>query len=305
MIFPKSTADYMGIPAGTAPQDFSALDFRAFGLTWNNWFRDQNLQSGIDVPLDDIDRTYVTDIDAGIGGFYGDDYITETCRGGALPPVNKFHDYFTSALKEPQKGDPVPIPLNGFAPIVFNNQVEIPYDYSNMLPFNNGNWGKPSLFNFEADGPVDRPASLGVYEGDMVYLPDENYDAGTRTSISNGYAALGGVGKDSRLSDDPYASAYATINDLRFSFAIQRLLENDNRAVLVIVKFFVPTLVFFLLMLLSRFRNIFVVLVLVLVCSRLFKPLHLTVFLPRVILLLILLLLRIRIVLQSRLLNMV
>lgn len=224
----KTVADYMGIPAGTTPPAFSALDFRAFGLTWNNWYRDQNLQSGIDVPLGDADEAYTTDVTILNNGFYSDDYITECCRGGALPPVNKFHDYFTSALKEPQKGDPVPIPLNGFAPLVFINGIEQPADYYNTLPVNGVNLGQPIFYDFNSDGAVDGQRILYSDNGKLAYGQDDSqsepiYDGAT---IANGFINLGGQ-PDPRLPAS--AQVYSTINDLRFAFAMQRLLENDNR----------------------------------------------------------------------------
>ena len=42
-----SIFDYFGLPLGayTTAQQVSSLPFRAYNLIWNEWFRDQNLQT--------------------------------------------------------------------------------------------------------------------------------------------------------------------------------------------------------------------------------------------------------------------
>lgn len=46
-------ADYMGIPPGVSGLSVSALPFRAYALIYNEWFRDENLQTPQSIPVDD------------------------------------------------------------------------------------------------------------------------------------------------------------------------------------------------------------------------------------------------------------
>lgn len=85
-----SLADYLGVPTGVDGLEVSALPFRAYAFVYNEYFRDQDLNTELT-----IDTTS------------GADTTTNT----ALQNVNWERDYFTVARPWEQKGDAVTLPL--------------------------------------------------------------------------------------------------------------------------------------------------------------------------------------------------
>lgn len=89
--------DYLGLPAAPAAgMSVSALPFRGYAKIWNEWYRDQDLQT----PL-------------ALSEASGVDSTTSV----ALQNVDWEKDYFTSARPWTQKGPEVSIPLQGDAPV--------------------------------------------------------------------------------------------------------------------------------------------------------------------------------------------
>ena len=97
----NSLFDYMGVPIGNA-LTWNNLHGRAYNLIWNEWFRDENLQDSVVVDKDDGPDTL-------------SDYV--------ILKRGKRHDYFTSCLPWPQKGDAVSLPLGTTAPIDFTGTL--------------------------------------------------------------------------------------------------------------------------------------------------------------------------------------
>lgn len=179
--YPNSSLfDYFGIPtevSGVNPMNPCALPFRAYNLIWNEWFRDQNLQDSLVVDKDD-----------------GPDDPVNT----VLQRRGKRHDYFTSCLPWPQKGDAVQIPMAGdlTTPIVTNGLAP-QFDPST-------NPGLNRNFTFGSGG-------VG-YTGAVV--------AGSPTAI---------FGDESGLVAQVGTDIGGTINELRQAFQLQKLYERDAR----------------------------------------------------------------------------
>ena len=211
---PKSLLDYLGVPAGTSPREINALPVRGFCKIWNEWFRDQNLQNAINVPTTDVNLYYSS---SGDDDYFwrhneedSDAYINNTIRGGDLPPVNKYHDYFTSALREPQKGDPVPIPLSGFAPVYGNELIDLEEQVSQ---------------DGRGLGYVVHDSQHNTVNGLLSSASGTfNVNANTNT-YTNNPVFFNNLGADlSKLQ-----GVYATISDLRYAFQLQKFLEADSR----------------------------------------------------------------------------
>lgn len=179
-----SLGDYFGLPVGVAlPQNtnhsINVLPFRMYNLVWNEWFRDQNLQDSVDVPKDD-------------GPDSQDIY--------QLLRRNKFHDYFSSCLPWPQKGDAVSLPLGLSAPV---------------FPDVNG---RPDFIPFVdypgTGGPlIQKASSTDVKVGAAIYGTDQ--------------ALYWGASVD--LHADLSQATAATINALREAVTLQQALELDAR----------------------------------------------------------------------------
>ena len=95
-----SLADYLGVPTGIDDLPVSALPFRGYSLIWNEFYRDQDLQSELTIDKTD-----------------GVDTTTNT----ALQNVCWEKDYFTTSRPWTQKGSQVTLPLGTTAPVVSTN----------------------------------------------------------------------------------------------------------------------------------------------------------------------------------------
>ena len=201
-------ADYFGIPTGIPNLSVSALPFRAYALVMNEWFRDQNLQDPLVVPLDD----------ATVAGVNTDTFVSDVAKGGKPYIAAKYHDYFTSCLPSPQKGPDVLIPsaTAGEYPVV---------PRSNVVPDSLLDGTRYSAKIYDADGDASKTrAGLGFYvsadglTGTQTtgILNTPSGRTGSVPVINNLWAvASGGLG--------------ATINQLRLAFQVQKLYERDAR----------------------------------------------------------------------------
>lgn len=177
-----SLSDYFGIPTGVPGLQHSSLWHRCYNLIFQEWFRDQNLQ----------DSPYISRADT------DDDPANYPLRRRG-----KRHDYFTSCLPWPQKGDAVELPLGQSAPVT----------------------GIGKYTNVWDTGPINVHETDGI--GTVAYANYQHIISGTNTYFeveedpnNPGYP---------NIRADLSAATVATINQLRQAFQLQRLYERDAR----------------------------------------------------------------------------
>ncbi len=222
-------ADYMGLPVGVnwsatdalAP---SALPLRAYALICDHFFRDENLQSPLLIPTGDANQ-------AGSNGSMADS-LANIANGGKPFIANRYHDYFSSCLPSPQKGDPVSIPISvpGFAGGTFPVTTGS-YDVSTALPdsvfplvFFNRPTGQgtvsgnvtspfsPTQYSVLSGNPNDK--TCGTYPLDRTDI--------SQLSPANLYTTIPGQGNSG-------SEVSFSINQFRLAYVMQSYLERLAR----------------------------------------------------------------------------
>jgi hypothetical protein len=188
-------ADYLGLPTKVKGISVSALPGRAYGLIYNEWFRNQNVTQPTLVEVKDATTPGKND-----GSKTNDSAIT------LAKPLKaaKVFDYYTGALPEPQKGEPITLPLSGNA----------------------------AIFMYK-DDTLKTKGTLNNKEG--LFLQGGSGAQGQLYNNENALAVMGATASGGTTADGAYLGAdlttinAATINQLRQAFQIQKLLEKDAR----------------------------------------------------------------------------
>lgn len=184
--------DYFGLPTRVHDElSVNALPFRAYNLIYNEWYRDQNLIDSAPVNKGDGREYFTSDQDY---------QLRRRC---------KRHDYFTSCLPWPQKGDGVELALGTPTLVVDAQDRPVRWERRGDSPrsgfaYDNGIGNEVT----SSDGVIFSEDDAGTDDelsGPLYYPDDENFGL----SISNTDAL--------------------TINSLRTAFQLQRMLERDAR----------------------------------------------------------------------------
>lgn len=192
-------ADYLGLPTKIDGISVSALPGRAYGLIYNEWFRNQNVTQPTLVEVTDATTTGKND-----GSATNDSAIT------LAKPLKaaKVFDYYTGALPEPQKGEPITIPLGGNAKVQLfeDKELSIPVERGNNIAYTNTAISGSGNVTMSQNISTNPNVALMVPTSPTGYFSKQAYLGANLTDVTS-----------------------ATINQLRQAFQIQKLLEKDAR----------------------------------------------------------------------------
>lgn len=185
-------AEHFGLPVGGVHNGRSvdARPFRAYALIYNEWFRNENVQS----PAAFSDGDQLTNGKSG-----GDPFTSAVC-GGAMLKANKRFDYFTACLPAPQKGTAAG--LSNLWKVITQDQT---FDTS-LLP-------SMTVDLDVTEKPVHAGFSVnGAYTGSRFGAMESTAQDVPITDVH---------------FNNLYATGQIGVNDLRFAFQLQKALEKD------------------------------------------------------------------------------
>ena len=200
----KSIYDYMGLPINTPALTVSALPFRAINLIINQFFRDENLEESLTVKKDDSD----------------DDPTLYKLWKKA-----KVSDYFTRALPDIQKGEPVMLPI-GTQAQVYGDGYALMCNYGQTTTTTGSLAGATGTKDFIKTAPNFIKNQANVKSGTIKAASGiaDNTAIGVATKEqANAYNSTTGLYTD--LSE----ALGASISAVRQAIATEELLERDNR----------------------------------------------------------------------------
>lgn len=156
----SSLADYLGIPtASFSSFPFSALPFRAYALIWNEFYRDEDLQTKLTVSLADS---------------------SDTTTSIALQNVSWEKDYLTSTRPWALKGPSVTLPLGTSAPVKTSVSAQVT--------------GAQEAAHFlSTSGGAAASLSLGTDASSKLLALTQSGTPGSNLYPSNLYADLSGA----------------------------------------------------------------------------------------------------------------
>ena len=192
-----SIGDYLGLPllSDDMKDLLSLLPFRSFALIYDKYFRNENT----------TDEIFVQKGQAQVSEKLNGNAFSPNNYTGMPPKVNKYKDYFTSCVPNPQKGAPVKFSFGNLAPVVPQNQQIEPLTDAD-----------PQVSLRTYTGSTVSQVTLGAASNSNLY-----------TVTAPAATIFGASVYPSNLFADLTDASGISVDDLRLAFAYQKMLERD------------------------------------------------------------------------------
>ena len=198
--------DYFGLPladwdstSGGNATPISLLPFKAYGLIYNEYYRDQNVDPEYEIFVDQSGRQVLNS-----SGRFGFSFHFD------VPRRRWLKDYFTSALPTPQRGPDVTLPIAGQANVVLSDT---------------NNAGRFVAPNGASMAPPDR---YDVIASNINSATSGYSISAAPSKTESGYSLT--YDPNGSLKADLSTATAVTINDLRRAIALQKFYEISARA---------------------------------------------------------------------------
>ena len=182
------------------------MPYRAYAKVVNDWYRSEVTDNAVNVFPSG--SQILNDNPWGPQNIFGMPFV-----------VDKLHDYFTNATPSPQLGSQVTLPLTGNAPVTVDN-------WTNWQAINNSAASQAqslTMYRLIGGQPAQGGLPLVLNQHGDIATDDSGNVSGTYHNVG---VKITGSGTATGIADLSGVTA-ASVNDLRFAFQLQKLLERN------------------------------------------------------------------------------